>query len=215
MPKTDSSGVIQLHRLERVSTDIWIVGTAPLIMHKWSEKALRGMPGHPDAGAERMRKKGLHDPEGEATASTYYLPDGRVGFPSTGFKAAIVGACRLFDQPSMTEAKQLIYVEGEVSGTDQLVPIFYRGEPQLREDVARLAKGTTSLLYRYQFYPWWAKLTIQYIPTSISADSIVTLVDAAGNGGVGEWRPSSPRSFTGTFGTFRVMPEEEKVEYGI
>lgn len=216
MAKSSDSGVVELQRLVRESREIWVLGTAPLIMHKWSEKALRQMPGNPDASAdERMKKKGLRHPEEEALASVYTLPDGSIGFPATGFKAAIVSACRLFDKPSMTEAKQLVYVEGEVSGSDQLVRIFYDGEPQLRTDAPRLANGGTDLRYRYQFFPWWARLIVHFIPTSISVASIAALVDAAGIGGVGEWRPSSPKSFTGTFGTFRIMTDEEKSDHGI
>jgi len=29
-------------------------------------------------------------------------------------------------------------------------------------------------------------------------------VDAGGNGGVGDWRPSAPKSLTGTFGRYEV-----------
>jgi hypothetical protein len=213
MPKSND-GTIQLVRLNRVRANIWIVGTAPLIMHKWSEKALASMPGAPGTSGPKP-KKGLREPEEEATACLYTFPDGGIGFPATGFKAATIGACRLFDKPSMVEAKQLIFVEGELSGTDQLVRIFYRGEPTLRTDAPRLANGGTDLRYRYQFYPWWACLKVHFIPTSISEPSIIALVDAAGLGGVGEWRPSSPRSSTGTYGTFRVMLDEEKKAYEV
>lgn len=214
--KTDTGGIVELHRLETVTSEIWIMGTAPLIMHAWSEKALRMMPGNPDAEvADRMRKKGLREPIEEALACLYTFPDGRLGFPSTGFKAATVGSYDLFEKMTKTSLKRLIYIEGEMAGSNQLVPIFYKGDPQLRTDAPRLANGGTDLRYRYQLYPWWAKLTIKYIPTSISAASVVALVDAGGLGGVGDWRPSSPRSSTGTFGTYRVMNEEDKVEYGI
>ena len=35
-------------------------------------------------------------------------------------------------------------------------------------------------------------------------DSVVSLVNAGGLGGVGEWRPSAPKSNSGVFGRYEV-----------
>ena len=53
--------------------------------------------------------------------------------------------------------------------------------------------------------PWTAELHVRCIGGQFDLDSIMSLVDAAGIGGVGEWRPTSPKSATGTFGTFEVI----------
>src|SRR5260221_8480842 len=197
--KSSGDGVIELRRLPIEQIAVRIIGLSPLIPHSWSEKSRRMMPGHPEGESVRMAKKGVRTPVEEATSCVYWLADGRAAMPATAYKAAMVAACRLFDRPSMTEAKQLFFVEGEMVGSDQFVPFSYKGEPMLREDTPRNANGGTDLRYRYAFYPWWATLTIRYIATNISAASIVTLVDAAGSGGIGDWRPSAPRSSTGTF----------------
>ena len=42
----------------------------------------------------------------------------------------------------------------------------------------------------------------------IDEASVIALVDAAGMGGVGEWRPSAPKSATGSYGQFRVASGE-------
>lgn len=211
--KADASGTIELRRLPIERVQVRIIGLAPLIPHSWSEKSRRMMPGHPDGGTIRMEKKGIRVPKEEANSCVYWLDDGRPAMPATAYKAAMVGACRLFDRPTMVEAKQLFFVEGELQGTDQFVPFSYKGEPVLREDTPRNANGGTDLRYRYAFFPWWATLTIRYLANNISAESIITLVDAAGSGGIGDWRPSAPRSSTGTFGVFRVMSEEEETDY--
>lgn len=207
---TKSSDVIELVRLERADLTVRVVGTSPLIIHKWSEKAKRMLPGYPEATAsERMSKKGAYIPEEEATACLHMFPDGAIGFPAAGFKHAMVGACRFYKKPSMTEAKLYFFVKGDPSSSDQLVRIFHRGQ-QLREDICRNSNGGPDLRYRYQFFPWWASLTIDFLPTSISASSIIALVDAAGSVGIGDWRPGAPEAKNGTYGTFRVMlPEEE------
>jgi hypothetical protein len=216
MPTKKSSsgdGIIELHRLPIERIDVRIIGLSPLIPHSWSEKSRRMMPGHPESESVRMAKKGVRNPEEEATSCVYWLKDGQPAMPATAYKAAMVNACRLFAKPSMIEAKQLFFVEGTMVGSDQFVPFSYQGEPVLREDTPRNANGGTDLRYRYAFYPWWTTLTIRYIATNISATSIVTLVDAAGSGGIGDWRPSAPKSSTGTFGTWRVMSEEEEADY--
>jgi hypothetical protein len=63
------------------------------------------------------------------------------------------------------------------------------------------------LRYRNYFFPWKAVLNIRFISDAIDADSILALVDAGGRGGVGDWRPSSPKSATGTYGQYRVDVE--------
>lgn len=198
---SNNDDIINLQRLGEQVRAVEITGVTPVIPHKWSEKSIRMMPGHPER--DTMNKKGIRTAEEEAEACVYRLPDGRPGIPATAFKAALVSACRFFDKPSMTEAKLLFFVEGE--GPDQLVPI--EGTPILREDTPRNANGSADLRYRYAFDQWRATVTIRFVPSCISAASIVALLDAAGRVGVGDWRPGSPKSHTGTFGQFRVTPE--------
>lgn len=196
---TETTG-ISIKRLDRVRVDVPIVGVSPLIPHKWSEKALRLMR-EAQSGSKARAKKEPKDPKAEAEGALYRLPDGRPGFPATGFKAAIVGAARLFEGITMTALKSGLFVEGE--GVDQLVPI--EGAMELREDTPRLSSGVADLRYRYQFMPWSAVLRVTFLPALMDAESVHALVDAAGNGGVGDWRPSAPKSHTGTFGRFEVQ----------
>ncbi len=203
--KTDA-GLIELTRLQEATIKVAIVGLSPLIPHQWSEKAKRAMPGHPDKPAKETKK--AHDPKAEAEACLYRIGK-HLAMPATAFKAAVVDACRFFDKPSMVEAKQLLFVQGE--GAQQLVKI--KGETELHEDTPRNANGNPDLRYRYYILGWSAVLQIRYVPTLISQESIVALVDAAGRGGVGDWRPSSPKSKTGTFGTWRVDVKAE-VQHG-
>jgi hypothetical protein len=188
-----------LRQVDRVDMVVPIIGTSPLIPHKWSEKSLRMMRDKQQGGAVRDRRE-AKIAEAEAEGCQYYLSDGTPGMPATAFKAAIIGACRLFQGLTMVIAKQAIFVVGE--GVDQLVRI--EGERTLREDTPRNATGVADLRYRYAYYPWRASLLVRYLPSVIDPGSIGTLVDAAGNGGVGDWRPSAPKSATGTFGCFAV-----------
>lgn len=199
----EDTGTITLNRLEDAVIAVPIVGLTPVIPHRWSEKAKRMMPGHPD-GDSVKKTKDKRNPVEEAEACLYKL-DGSLALPATGFKAAVVGACRFFDKPSMVEAKQLLFIEGE--GPEQLVRIT--GEKELREDTPRNANGNADLRYRYYVNSWSAVLRVRYTPARITRESVVALIDAAGRGGVGDWRPSAPKSMTGTYGTFRVDTTRE------
>jgi hypothetical protein len=196
--------VITLDRIKDAEVQIPILGVTPLIPHRWSEKALRMMRDKQTqaSGTTRPHKE-PKNPVEEAEQSCYWLPDGRPGMPATAFKAAITGAARLFEGVTMVSLKVAIYVVGE--GPEVLVPI--EGDKTLREDTPRNSGGVADLRYRYAFSPWRANLTIQYNPRVLPVGSMMALVDAAGRGGVGDWRPSSPKSNTGVFGTWRLDDE--------
>lgn len=203
MPKNNDRDeqdvAIRLRRLERVTHEVPITGTSPLIVNRWSEKAKQMML---DAQQSSARpKKQPKDPVANYEASKYKLPDGRDGFPATAFKAAIVHAARMFDGITQVSLKQMVRVTGE--GVEQLVPLDF-GEVSMREDTPRNASGVADLRYRAQYWPWSATLHVVTIAGQFDTESILALVDAAGVGGVGEWRPTAPKSATGSFGTFEV-----------
>lgn len=190
----------KLSRLERQTFVVPIRGTSPLIVNRWSEKAKEMMLQAQQTKARA--KKDPKDPILNFEASKYRLADGRDGFPSTAFKAAIVHASRLFEGITQVLVKQTVLVIGE--GHEQLVPLDY-GEVTMREDTPRNASGVADLRYRAQYWPWAVDLHVRCIGGQFDISSIMSLVDAAGIGGVGEWRPTSPKSATGTFGTFEVV----------
>lgn len=190
-----------LTRLQRNTLVVPIEGQTPLIPHKWSEKAKRMMLDKQQGKA--VEKKAPKNPEQEAHEATYWLSDGRPGMPATAFKAAISDAARHFDGLTIVTVKQSIFVKGE--GADQLVPI--EGDISMREDMPRNATGVADLRYRNQLYPWTAELEIEYVASALTPAALLALVDAAGLGGVGDWRPSAPKSKSGTYGRW-VVPGE-------
>lgn len=190
----------KLTRLARETFIIPVRGTSPLIVNRWSEKAKEMMLAAQQTKARA--KKDPKDPIANFQASRYMLDDGRDGFPATGFKAAIVHATRLFDGITQVLTKQTVLVVGH--GSEQLVPLEY-GNVRMREDTVRNASGVADLRYRAEYWPWSAELHVRTIGGQFDRDSIMSLVDAAGIGGVGEWRPTAPKSATGTYGTFEVV----------
>lgn len=190
---------ITLARLEIAAAEIEIVGLTPLIPHRFSQKAKAMMLAKQQGRAKPKAQP--KDPEQDAFDSAYWIEEGVQGIPSVAFKSAIADAARFFDRSVTIETlKRAVFVKGE--GPEQLVRLD--AEWELFEANVRLASGVADLAYRYKVWPWSATLTIEYIASSITPEALVALVDAAGRNGVGDWRPSSPRSKTGVFGQFEV-----------
>lgn len=188
-----------IRRLKRELHEVPIVGVAPLIVNRWSEKAKEMMLAGQQS--KTRAKKAPKDPVALYEASKYKLPDGRDGFPAVAFKAAIVAAARHYDGITMTHLKQCVMTLGE--GPEQLVPLTYESV-SMREDTVRIEK-TADLRYRAQYNDWSVVLRIRTVAGQFDLESLLALVDAAGVGGVGEWRPSAPHSSTGSYGVFEVQ----------
>jgi hypothetical protein len=191
---------IELQPLDKRFIDVPIEGVTPYIANNWSQKALTEIRDKQMGKAKT--KKAPKVPEDDYKAARYRLDDERDGIPASAFKSAIVEAAGFYNRATITQTllKRAVVVIGE--GPDQLVPLDVA--PIMREDAVRIAMGTTDLRYRPMYWPWKATLSIEFVASVISPSTVFHLVDAAGLGGVGEWRPSAPKSKTGSYGRFRV-----------
>lgn len=200
------AAAIQIDNIAAETLAVPILGTAPLIVHNWSEKAKRQML---DNMQGRKKVKEIKDPQADYETSLYRIAtdDGdKYGFPVLAFKAATIGGARFYDKSvTMTMLRQCMFFKGVVTKADpaQLVPID--GAPRMREDVVRVGQGT-DLRYRGEFTDWSAVLTITYVTSSLSRNSVLSLIDAGGMGvGVGEWRPQR----SGEYGTYQIDTDKE------
>jgi hypothetical protein len=190
------SGPITLKRIELETVVVPIVGTSELIVHKWSDKAKRQMLDKQMKPGTRSKKE-AKDPVADYEASKYKTPEGKDAMVTTAFKKAMVDALRYFDGVSMVLGKTAFFVEGEY--------VELEGEPRMREDMVRLdGGGSADIRYRAGYPEWKTKLTITYAKDILTMESVLSLVEAAGQTqGVGEWRPSSKKT-TGPFGRFTI-----------
>lgn len=193
---------IAIDRIGAETILVPLLGTTPLIVHRFAEKAKRQML---DNMQGRKSPKEAKDPEAEYQASLYRINDGTYGFPVIGFKAATIGACRFYSGVTMTALKQFLFLRGEPGdGGQQMARI--EGEPAMREDVVRVNRGGADLRYRAIFEKWSTTLNVTYVTSVLTRQSVLSLIDAGGMGvGVGEWRPEKD----GDFGTYRIDPDRE------
>lgn len=199
---------LEIAQVARETMLVPIVGTAPLISHNFSEESKRAML---DAQQGKKAMKVQRDPQSEYLAAFYRIADedgaDRYGHPVTAFKAATTGAARFYgrDVP-MTALRQFMFFRGLITKADAQQLIEIHGVPQMREDVVRLNGRTAYLRYRPEFPEWTATLQITYVTSSLSRQSILSLIDAGGMGvGVGDWRPEND----GVFGTYMIDPDRD------
>lgn len=195
---------IQISRIDTETLRVPIVGTAPLIVHRFSEKAKRQML---DDFQGRKAPKEPKNPEAEYDAAFYRHDDGSAGFPVIGFKAATVGGARYYGKSvSMVALRQYIFMDADFSkdAGQKLARIV--GAPVMREDVVRNANGGTDLRYRPEFTEWSTSVDVTYVRSMLTRDSVLSLMEAGGMGvGIGEWRPERK----GDFGTYQIDPTRD------
>lgn len=197
-----SEASVHIDQIAAETIRVPIIGTTPLIVHRFSQKAKQQML---DAMQGKKTPKQPKDPQADYEASLYRLTDGSYGFPTIAFKAATVGAARFYGKDvTLVGLRQTLFFRG-LPGEDgqQLTPIV--GEPVMREDAVRVGQGS-DLRYRAMFPVWTALLEVTYVQSALTRSSVLSLIDAGGMGvGVGEWRPEK----RGDFGTYSIDEKRE------
>lgn len=187
---------------------------SPLIVHHFSEKARKEIREGESRGAAKKARVAKTDAMrvAEYRASAYESEDGWHGIPAGGFRQAMIRAGKLIGV-QMTDARTLFRVIGDGRDNDtaqELLKLYdskgkpftwKRNKPIMREDYVRLKSGGTTLRYRAQYWPWTLKLSIEFDPSLVDANSILALVERAGACvGQCEWRPEK----NGEFGRFAI-----------
>lgn len=194
--KTTSVVSIALPSLMIKTMELTLIGDAPLISHRWSEKAKQQM--RDKQGKKAQMKKEAKNPEELFRESLWLHPDGGYGLPSLMFKMAAVNACGHVSGITKTMARGAFHVAGEL--------IKVEGEPRMREDFVRNQTGVADIRYRGEFPEWRATLRVRFNSNVISEEQIANLFNTAGFAcGVGDWRPERD----GSFGMFHVATAKE------
>ena len=175
-------------QVERLHVEV--VGTSPLICHRWSDAMRAQVRDKQTKAATKGRV--AKDPEQDYQESLYRMDDGGYGFPAVAFKAAAVRAGTYADM-RMTFLRGAFHVPGE------LVPI--EGAPSMREDMVRLQGSTADIRYRGQFVQWRAAVPVLLNLAALSIEQLANLFVIAGFAvGVGDWRPER----NGQYGRFEI-----------
>jgi hypothetical protein len=193
-----------------VQLQVKIRGTAPLVMNAFSEKARMQMMttmATPKSEKKPKSERPPRDYDAEFEQAHHRGPDGWVGFPCSGYRAAIISACRLAGVV-MTRARQAVFIRADgldVKSGQPLVRII-AGEGERTCMHVRNENGVADIRVRPMWREWEAVLTIEYDADWISAESVLNLINRAGYAvGCGEGRPGSPNSVGMGWGTFEII----------
>lgn len=179
---------VQLQELDVRSIEFWLVGTSPLIVHRFGEKQKRQIE-------DKQQQKGVKgreakDPMSEYQSCFYLMDDGHYGFPLTAFKKAAVSACTSTGKAlAKTQARQFFHILGNT-----LLRIYHPDDcpPRMpvEGDCVRVGPSKVAdIRYRPYFDQWAVRLQVVYNARVISEHQLTNLFNLAGFAvGVGDWR---------------------------
>jgi len=194
--KGKESKEIKVYGLNKDVLVVPIKGTSSLICHKWSELNKQKILDKQSKGGATVKGRETRKPEEEFKASLYEMADGRYGFPSGGFRKAIIQAAGYTNKAfTKTLMRGVVFIKGD------FVPIKSKTGPKMRTDIIRVSNGAPDFRYRAEFGDWEADLEIIYNSNVISKEQLVNMIQLAGfSVGVGDWRPEC----NGNHGMFEV-----------
>src|SRR5262245_50244211 len=204
-PKTTETA-IEIIELTQARLAVYLVGTTPLIMHRFDSKA-QGELLLPKPKKNRASRASTlkHDPVEEFRASVYLNRDPNVPtaihFPANAFGSAIADAA--VDIPGSTKAQ----IQRLCSVCSTEVQIY--GVPKLWTRMVRLHdfKNTPDMHTRALFPQWCCRIEVEFVATLLKEGQIANLIAAAGIiRGVGDWRPQK----AGQYGKWRLAEEDDK-----
>jgi hypothetical protein len=201
-----SSVVVSITPPNFKAISLRVVGSAPLLMHKFSEKMRKQIEEKQTKKDQTTKKREPKDYAAEFNAARYVSKAGWDGIPCAMFRGAMIAACRTITGLPMTKAKGAFTVKShgfEVTDGTPLVKINGKAKHDTRP--VRLESGVADMRNRPRYDDWSADLTIEYDADMMSATDIANLLARAGaQVGIAELRPQGANSFGGDCGTFTV-----------
>lgn len=191
-------------------------GVTPYVQNRWSEKARAMMKEKQEAGSKRAKgtKREAKDFIECFQAAQYRglalgeQGEGWYGIPCTAFRNAMIRACSLVGF-KMTHAKLTLFVEADGFDIKERKPLVKMlvGEPEYQEIPVRNATGVADIRPLPMWAPGWeAELRVRYDADIFDAADVLNLVSRAGlQVGIGEGRPSAPKSNGMGHGLFEVV----------
>lgn len=191
------------------TASILIRGTAPLVLHAFSQKAIGTMIEAQRLGQQSRsrRKREPKDFDAVYDGARHISEGGWDGIPAGMFRNGMISACRTVGF-KMTLAKLSIFVEADGYDARDGTPLvkISKGEPRRHEMPARNDNGGTDIRVRPMWMPGWeANVRIRWDAEQFSASDIVNLLARVGGQvGIGEGRPDSRNSAGLGWGLFEV-----------
>lgn len=185
-----------------------IVGTAPYLQAKFSEKAKTAMRDAQAAGstARKGKRREARQFDADFEAAQHRAVEGWHGIPASALRNACIDACRMVGF-QMTRAKMSLFIEPDGFDVDEGTPLvrLEADEPEKSEMIGRNATGSADIRVRPMWREWAATVRLTFDADQFTASDVTNLLMRAGlQVGIGEGRPFSKSSAGMGMGTFRV-----------
>jgi len=189
--------------------DINIRGTSPLVVNRFSAKAIEQMRATQEAGSSARGKKVREPKDFDALFENakHISAEGWEGIHAAAFRNGAISACKTVGV-KMTHAKLAFSVFAD--GFDKVdgAPLVRLTEGKAEQWVAptRNATGVVDLRCRPMYREWAAVLRMRYDAGMFSSTDLVNLISRVGlQVGIGEGRPDSKASAGLGFGLFEIV----------
>lgn len=185
--------------------ELFLIGTAPYVQHKFSQKSRDMIQATQEAGqtAGSKKKRAPKDFEEVCKNATYFSRQGWIGMPASAFRKAMISACRLVGF-KMTLAKLAVFTEADGFDRDDGTPLV-RIYGSHRTDIrpARNDNGSVDLRSRPMWESWMACVRVRFDADTFTATDITNLMMRVGiQVGIGEGRSDSKDSAGIGWGSF-------------
>jgi len=183
-------------------------GTTPLVINRFSAKAMETIRRTQEAGSTARSRKTRESKDFDALfeGAKHVSDDGWEGIHAAAFRNGAISACRACGF-KMTHAKLAFMVMQD--GFDRVdgAPLVRLTEGAAEQWVApvRNKTGVVDLRCRPMYRKWAATLRIRYDAGMLAADDVVNLIARVGlQVGIGEGRPDSKESAGLGYGLFEI-----------
>lgn len=184
-------------------------GTTPLVINRFSAKAMETIRRTQEAGSTARSRKTRESKDFDALfeGAKHISDDGWEGIHAAAFRNGAISACRACGF-KMTHAKLAFMVMQD--GFDRVdgAPLVRLTEGAAEQWVApvRNKTGVIDLRCRPMYREWAATLRIRYDAGMLTADDVVNLIARVGlQVGIGEGRPDSKESAGLGYGLFDIV----------
>lgn len=190
-----------------------IIGTAPLMIARFSQKSMLAMLEKHQAGsqANKRKAKAARDLDADFNGARHISREGWDGIHAGAFRAAMISACRLVGF-KMTLAKLSLFVHADGYDSVDRTPLvrIVGPDPVRSEMPVRNATGVMDIRIRPVWQEWQVNLRLRYDADQFQAADVMNLLARVGmQVGIGEGRPDSRESAGIGFGLFRIADEQD------
>ena len=185
-----------------------LIGTAPYVQARFSQKAIQAMRAKHEAGstAKKGGKREARDFNEDFRQAQHVSEDGWIGVPAPAIRNACIDVCRMAGF-KMTHARMSVFALAD--GRD-----LVDGSPLIRLDapaperldmMTRNATGVADIRVRPMWRDWKLPVRLRYDADQFTQEDVLNLLARAGEQvGIGEGRPFSKSSNGLGYGTFAI-----------